>query len=123
VPLRAGFIVVAAVFHLASTSEPAAPIRSGTYSFELRDAEFPDMPGVALRVIVEGTRIKVISSDSQSKLFPRGTVVDEGLLLFHRRTKQWIIGTSASDVEAEAVGGCTVGPAVVDLEARVYWYC
>jgi hypothetical protein len=121
--LRATVVIVAAVFSLAASSEPVIPIGSGTYEFELRDAEFPHIRGVAVRVVVHGRRVKVTSSDPKSKLFPIGTTVDEGLLSWNRHARRWIIGRDDSDRDSKAADVCDGGPPWVDFASRIIWGC
>ena len=65
------------------------------------------------------------TSSSPTKVnqrFSRG-VIAEGELTWHARSRQWIIGVESADKDADEVGGCSDGPEVVDLVARVYWTC
>lgn len=54
--------------------------------------------------------------------FPKGTIA-EGTLMWHPKTKEWIIGLEAGDRDAVEVGGCSDGPEVVDLKKRIFWTC
>jgi hypothetical protein len=53
----------------------------------------------------------------------KGEIFDEGILMRHRKTKQWIIGQSKKDIDAQEVGGCSEGPRVIDLKKKVIWNC
>jgi hypothetical protein len=108
---------------VAVHADPSLPIRSGQYHFQLKDAEFPTFPGVSVSVTISGRHIKVTSADSSSTLHPKGTVVDEGTLMWHAASRQWIIGQEESDKTREDVGGCSAGPAAVDLVKKIYWTC
>lgn len=104
----------------SSTQSPAHPLLSGTYVFSHRSAEHPNQMGHPLQVTIDGSHITVYNADSAS-VFPVGLVV-EGTLLWHAGAAKWIIG-SKEDLKAVEVGGCSDGPAVVDLTNKVFWSC
>lgn len=104
-----------------TTPAPTFPVSDGPYTFGVAFAEHPNRTGGSLNVQVQGRHIR-LTSPPGSSVFPPG-VVDEGTLLWHAATGQWIIGQSEADAEAPAVGGCSDGPAVVDLKERIYWTC
>ncbi len=106
---------------VAAASAPRLPLQSGTYSFQHKFAEHPDMPSVSLVAKISGGRIKLINN-TQSTVFPKG-IIASGKLMWHSTSSQWIIGHSKSDQSATEVGGCSDGPEVVDLEHRIYWTC
>jgi len=70
--LRAALVVVAALFSLAASDEPAVPLRSGTYKFEFRYAEFPNLRGVAELVTIQGRKVKAILDRPQVQAVPEG---------------------------------------------------
>ena len=124
--------VIAAMCALGAGREtPPVPLGSGEYQFEMKDFEFPTLPSTSVRVILQGRHIKVVSDSRESTLFPYGTAIDEGLVIWHAASGQWIIGHNESDEDAPEVGGCgdgpavidLAGPAVIDLAGKVYWYC
>lgn len=45
----------------AAQADPALPIKSGTYLFQHRDAEFPNAHGFPVRVTIRGDKITVIN--------------------------------------------------------------
>jgi hypothetical protein len=61
-------------------------------------------------------------NESESDVFPRG-ILEEGTLIWHKKSAQWIIGQVPADADAGEVGGCSDGPAVIDLEKKIYWTC
>lgn len=105
----------------AAASAPIPPIRSGQYTFQHKFAEQPDLPGTPLVAKIGGLHI-VLSSKTQTDGFPKG-IVAEGTLMWHAKSRQWIIGNRKSDRYAKAVGGCSDGPEVVDLQNKIYWTC
>lgn len=79
------------------------------------------MDGGELAAEIRGHHIKLINH-SASSAFPEG-VVEEGDLLWHASSGQWIVAETAADADATDVGGCSDGPAVIDLERKIYWTC
>lgn len=117
--------LIAAVALFASgagvASEPSPPLPSGQYTFEHRFAEHPSIRSIPLTATIEGFQL-VLVNPRASDPFPEG-VVAKGELMWHAVSGQWIIGHSAADKTAAEVGGCSDGPEVVDLVARIYWTC
>jgi hypothetical protein len=105
----------------ACASQPALPIAPGVYRFQQRFAEQPSMQGTELKATIDGRHIELVNVGN-SGVFPLG-VIEDGVLLWHARSRQWIIGSVPGDARAEDVGGCSGGPTVVDLVARIYWTC
>jgi hypothetical protein len=97
------------------------PIADGHYTFVVRLAEQPNTPGGQLEAEIRGRHIRVTSKPNAS-VFPAG-LVEEGILLWHAITRQWIIGHNEDDADIVEVGGCSGGPFVVDLEQKVFWTC
>jgi hypothetical protein len=88
---------------------PAAPpLSDGEYSFALKDAEFPLEDDIDVTVRIRGERISVVNQN-RAGVFPEG-LIEEGTLLWHPASKQWIIGQSEADASAPQVGGCGAGP-------------
>jgi hypothetical protein len=118
------FILLAAlcaVSACAFAKEVPPPIADGHYTFVVRFAEHSNMTGGQLDAEVRGRHIRLISKPNSS-VFPAG-LVEEGILLWHTASKQWIIGQTEVDAESAEVGGCSDGPFVVDLEQKVFWTC
>jgi hypothetical protein len=106
---------------IAAASTPRQPLQSGTYTFQHKFAEHPDMPSISLTAKISRGRIKLINN-SQSAVFPKG-VIASGKLMWHASSSEWIIGHNKSDQFAKEAGGCSDGPEVVDLELKIYWTC
>lgn len=97
------------------------PIKNGDYQFQHKFAEHPDMESIHFLVKIRGNHIAVSNVES-SDIFPIG-LIEEGTLMFHEEEQEWIISTSANDIKAKEVGGCSDGPTVVDLIKKIYWSC
>ncbi|WP_286719583.1 hypothetical protein [Thalassolituus sp. UBA2009] len=100
---------------------PELPLADGQYVFQQRYAEHPQMQGINLDTEIKQGRISLTNNDSDG-VFPLG-LIDEGELYWHARSGHWIIIYEPKDKEAKDVGGCSDGPAVVDLENKIYWTC
>ena len=120
---RAGLIIalVGAVFCGTVHADPALPIKPGEYTFQHRDAEFPDSPGFPVKVSIRGRKVTVTNPKPHGPI-PSG-VIERATLMWHAKTKQWILGHSDADREASDVGGCSAGPNVVDFKTRMIWTC
>lgn len=119
---RAGVVLATLLAACATTpGAPPLPLPSGTYEFRHRYAEHPDIPSLVLQARIDGRRIVLVNPVAADP-FPAG-VLAEGELAWHAASSQWIIVSSPEDAAATDVGGCSDGPEVVDLVARVYWTC
>jgi hypothetical protein len=107
----------------AVAAEQKMPLKDGEYIFEHKyaEAEQHNIKSISLIVTIREYHIVVTNKD-RFEVFPKG-VIEEGTLMWHSKSGQWIIGTSPSDKDADEAGGCTDGPMVIDLEKRIYWTC
>jgi uncharacterized lipoprotein YbaY len=117
ISLLAAFLVAGC----STTSDPPIPIASGQHVFQHRFAEHPSIPSVSLTVVIDGSHI-VVTNPRAVDPFPAGVLAD-GKLMWHTASAQWIIGHKDTDRLAQDVGGCSDGPQVVDLAAKIYWTC
>jgi len=106
---------------IGGAAQPSPPLATGQYTFEHRFAEHPSLSSIRLVATIRGTRI-VLVNPRASDPFPAG-VIAEGDLMWHSASGQWIIGQSPADKAAAEVGGCSDGPPVIDLTARIFWTC
>lgn len=105
----------------AALADPAIPIKSGDYTFYHRDAEFPRSKGFPVTVSIRGDHITVINPKPYGPM-PAG-VLEDATLMWHPKSKQWILGHSDRDRDAPEVGGCSDGPYVIDFKTRIIWTC
>ncbi len=115
------FALAGAVFNGTAHADPSLPVTSGEYTFQHRDAEFPNSRGFPVRVSIRGYKITVTNSKPYGPI-PRG-VIEQATLMWHPKTKQWILGHGDADREASEVGGCSSGPDVIDFKTRIIWTC
>jgi hypothetical protein len=102
-------------------ADPALPIKSGDYTFHHKDAEFPHSKGFPVRVSIRGHHVTVVNPKPLESI-PAG-VLDDATLMWHSKSKQWIIGYSDADRDAPNVGGCSDGPDLIDFKTRIIWSC
>jgi hypothetical protein len=102
-------------------ADPALPIKSGDYTFDHRDAEFPHSKGFPVKVSIRGYHITVVNPKPHGAI--RAGVLDDATLMWHVKSRQWIIGYSDADRDAPDVGGCSDGPNVIDFKTRIIWTC
>ena len=107
----------------SANQEMPLPIKDGEYVFEHKfaEAEQHKIKSIKLNVTIKGRHIIVINND-RFDVFPKG-VLEEGTLMWHSSSGQWIIGNNPSDKDEIDVGGCSDGPTVIDLEKQIYWTC
>lgn len=121
--LRLAFISGLLLISSAWAGNVQPPLRDGEYVFRhmYAEAEHYRIKSIEVLVKISGNHVVVINNTC-SDVFPIG-VLEEGTLIWHSESRQWIIGTAPSDIDAEEVGGCTDGPTVIDLQNRIYWTC
>jgi len=102
------------LFLLTSCSSEI-PIPNGSYTFQHKYAEHPNLESISFDVTINGSKITVTNSN-ESNAWVKGKV-EEGRLFLHSSNK-WIIIHNQADENATEVGGCTDGPTVVDLDKK-----
>ena len=105
----------------ASSFGTDIPLASGSYVFQHRFAEHPQMSSITFNVTIDGDKI-TLTNPKAADPFPAG-IIEQGQLVWHQASSSWIIAHSDADQFAPEVGGCSEGPHVVDLHAKVYWTC
>ena len=118
---RAFLLVVATIGVGGCTSEAQPSLVSGDYVFAHRFEEHPDIPSTELAVQIRGRQVTIINN-GPTDVFPRG-LIEQGTLIWHAKSGQWIIGTNAADANAADLGGCSDGPSIIDLQRKIYWTC
>lgn len=76
--------------------------------------------GAKVEVQIKGDSIFVRNYQGLSG--EKGELIDSGILIKHKSGK-WIIAKSISDKYADEIGGCSGGPAIIDLENKKFWLC
>lgn len=98
--------------------------KDGSYTYKIAFAEWEKQPAkTTCTVIIKGDSIKIIHNGNPGLTGKKGDIIDQGLLLRHKATGKWIIAHDQKDSGATEVGGCSDGPAVIDIKRRVFWLC
>jgi hypothetical protein len=71
--------------------------------------------------VISGDSIKIINNGSMPGR--KGDIIEQGTIIRHKFTGQWIIATKPEDEFAEEVGGCSDGPRVIDFKKKKWWTC
>ncbi len=95
---------------------------TGTYTYQMVWAEHNGMLGPKVSVKIKGDSIYVYAMDS-SKFHKKGDLIEKGILIFHQKSRKWIIATKPEDKDALDAGGCSEGPTVIDFKNKWYWQC
>ncbi|HIP49299.1 MAG TPA: hypothetical protein EYG92_10095 [Lutibacter sp.] len=101
-------------------------LHDGTYICERIDVEVPPEnrgKGIMVTVTVTGNRIVIVYEGEDLSYIKKGDILEDGLLLKHKATGDWIIGRKEEDIFAELIGGCTDGPRIIDLLNGFYYFC
>ena len=83
--------------------EPSVPLPSGTYQFHQLDDEFAESLGFPVALTIQGTHYTVTTPGPLCGGIAAGDVLATGVILWHRSTKEWILGDSKSDRDAPDV--------------------
>ena len=98
--------------------------KDGTYTYKIAFAEWGGKSlGATCTVKIKGNSIKIIHNGKGNLTGNKGDILDEGIIMKHSKTGQWIIGHSRKDKNAKEVGGCSEGPSVIDFKHKKWWSC
>ena len=98
--------------------------KNGTYTYTIAFAEWGGKSlGATCTVRIKGDSIQIIHNGKGNLTGTKGAIMDEGIIMKHRKTGKWIIGHSAKDIYAKEIGGCGAGPTVIDFKNKKWWSC
>ena len=99
--------------------------KDGTYTYKVAFAEWGGKSlGSTCTVVIKGNSIKIIANDKTNfNEIKKGDIIEQGTIMKHKKTGQWIIGHVAKDIFAKEVGGCSDGPTVIDFKNKKWWTC
>ena len=120
-PVAALLLVSWSLTAYGATRERPVPVKPGVYTFQYRDAEFRQRPGTPVKVRIRGRHITVVNEKAAGP-FPAG-VIEEATLMWHAKSRKWILGDTREDRDADDVGGCSGGPLTIDFKNKVIWFC
>ena len=97
---------------------------NGSYIYDIAFAEWEGKSlGAKCTVVISGNSIRIIYDGIGNLTASKGDVLDEGTILKHKKTGEWIIAHDPSDQDAVEVGGCSDGPSVIDFKNKLFWLC
>lgn len=116
-------LLVIAVFLTvaAQGADPSPPIKSGTYTFHHRNAQFSKASADPITVVIRGNHVAVAYRGPNQCL--REGLNYDATLMWHRKSHHWILGIGEADRYADDVGGCNGGPTLIDFKTRTLWNC
>ena len=116
----AGFLLLF-ICHEIQAQKP----KDGIYTYKVAFAEWGGKSlGSSVTLVIKGNSIKVIANDkSNFSETKKGDIIEQGIILKHKKTGKWIIGHTANDIFAKEIGGCSEGPTVIDFKNKKWWTC
>ena len=102
-----------------SLSTHAQRPTNGSYTYKLCYNEWSRCFNTCT-VIIKDDSITVYADQDLS--VPKGEIIDKGIILQHKSGK-WIIGHKAEDINADKIGGCGNGPAIIDFKRKRFSSC
>ena len=96
----------------------------GTYIYDIAYAEWQGRSlGEKVKVVIKGNTIMIIAIGRSSVGVNDGEIIDQGMLIKHNVTGDWLISNNPSDANLEAYGGCVEEPMVIDFVNKKYITC
>ncbi len=98
--------------------------RNGTYTYFIRFKEWDDRTlGATCTVKIKGDSILILRNSKTRLSSNNGNILEEGIIMRHKKTGKWIIGHSADDIYAAEIGGCGVSPTIIDFKNKFWRIC
>lgn len=98
--------------------------KGGIYTYAIAFEEWSGKSlGATCTVIIKGDSIKIVHNGKTNLTGIKGKILDEGIIMKHKKTGKWIIGHSPRDINAKEIGGCSDGPSVIDFKNKKWWSC
>ncbi len=97
---------------------------NGIYTYSIVFEEWNGKSlGATCWVKIKGDSIKIIHKGRGNLTGKKGEVMDEGIIMKHKKTGKWIIAHSPNDIHAIEIGGCGSGPTIIDFKNKKWWTC
>lgn len=96
---------------------------SGTYTYAIAFAEWNGKSnGATCKVVIKGDSIKVFHNGTGNLTGKKGEILDQGIIMKHKKTGKYIIAHQKKDADAPEANGCE-GPTVIDFTKKLFWTC
>jgi hypothetical protein len=97
--------------------------KSGTYTYSIAFAEWNGKSnGATCTVVIKGDSIKVFHNGTGNLTGKKGDILDQGIILKHKKTGKYIIAHNPSDIDSLVANGCE-GPTLIDFVKKLFWTC
>ena len=98
--------------------------KTGTYTYAIAFEESNGKSlGATCTVQIKGDSIKIIHNGKGNLTGTKGQIMDEGIIMKHKKTGKWIIAHSPKDIYAKEIGGCGSGPTIIDFKNKKWKSC
>jgi hypothetical protein len=117
-------IIPALIFLFSTQFSYSQKPKDGTYTYSIAFEEWNGKSlGATCTVRIKGDSIQIIHNTDKNLTGKQGDIIDEGIIMKHKKTGKWIIAHSPKDIYAKEVGGCGSGPSVIDFKNKKWWSC
>ncbi len=97
--------------------------KSGTYTYAVAFAEWNGKSnGATCKVVIKGDSIKVFHNGTGNMTGKKGEILEQGIILKHKKTGKYIIAHDKADIDAPEANGCE-GPTIIDFVKKLFWTC
>jgi hypothetical protein len=98
--------------------------KDGTYKYNIAYWEWGGKArNATCTVVIKGDSVLVLSNGEGENAGEKGSSIDGGRLMYHKKSGKWIIGHRPEAKNAPKVGGCAEGPTVIEFGRRRVWLC
>ena len=112
------------IFIISSLLSYSQKPKNGTYTYSIAFEEWGGKSlGATCTVRIKGNSIWIIHNGKANLTGKKGEIMDEGVIMKHKKTGKWIIAHSPKDAYAKDIGGCSDGPSVIDFKHKKWWKC
>ena len=81
--------------------------KNGTFTYAISFEEWQGKSlGATCTVRIKGDSIQIIHNGKGNLTGKIGDIMDEGIIMKHKKTGKWIIGHSPKDINANEIEGC-----------------
>jgi hypothetical protein len=107
-----------------STSAISQKPKDGVYTYTIAFEEWGGKSlGATCTVIIKGNSIKIVHNGKGNLTGVKGDILDEGIIMKHKKSGKWIIAHQPKDIDAKEIGGCGSGPTIIDFKNKKWWSC
>ncbi len=98
--------------------------KNGTYTYDIYFAEWRYKSfGTNCTVIIKDDSITVIHNGNKNVSGNQGDLIEQGIIMKHKKSGKWIIAHSPEDAKAINLGGCSEGPTIIDFKRKRILLC